>query len=108
MSVIIDARSAAESAIKKLLKKKKQLELPDLQIQPLKDFLQEAEQHKLTKRDKQLICDQAILIMEQFYAHLPFKRARYAADPAVTGPSMSARIARVRCRSWSPCSTVSS
>ena len=82
MSVIIDARSAAESAIKILLKKKKQLELPDLQIQPLKDFLQEAEQHKLTKRDKQLICDQAILIMEQFYAHLPFKRARYAADPA--------------------------
>ncbi len=42
----------------------------------------EAEQQKLTKRDKQLICDQAILIMEQFYAHLPFKRARYAADSA--------------------------
>ena len=58
------------------------MELPDLKIQPLKDFLQDAEQHKLTKRDKQLICDQAILIMEQFYAHLPFKRARYAADPA--------------------------
>ncbi len=82
MSMMIDARSAAESAIKKLLKKKKQLELPDLKIQLLKDFLQKSEQHKLTKRDKQLICDQAILIMEQFYAHLPFKRARYAADPA--------------------------
>ena len=35
MSMMIDARSAAESAIKKLLKKKKQLQLPDLKIQLL-------------------------------------------------------------------------
>ena len=32
-------------------------------------------------RDKEKLVDQTIVMLEQFYPHLPFKRARYAIDP---------------------------
>ena len=44
-------------------------------------FLDEAKSKKLSFRSKLRIIDQAIVLLEQFYAHLPFKRARYAIDP---------------------------
>jgi 5-methylthioadenosine/S-adenosylhomocysteine deaminase len=35
----------------------------------------------LTLSDRRLIVEQAILLLEQVYVHLPIKRARYAVDP---------------------------
>lgn len=55
--------------------------LEGLTIQTVDEFLQHARTMKLTRHDKAVIVDQAILLIDQFYAHLPFKRARYAADP---------------------------
>ncbi len=44
-------------------------------------FLDKAKSKKLSFQSKMRIIDQAIVLLEQFYAHLPFKRARYAIDP---------------------------
>ena len=83
MEIMIDARAAAESAIQQLLGRKDKLKLKGLEIRTLSSFLRYAEKkdERLSKEEKELICDQAILILEQFYAHMPFKRARYATDP---------------------------
>jgi hypothetical protein len=35
----------------------------------------------LTVEERQLIIDQALILIEQFYVHLPLKRAMHAADP---------------------------
>ncbi len=35
----------------------------------------------LTLADRRLIVEQAIVLLDQFYVHLPMKRARYAVDP---------------------------
>ena len=35
----------------------------------------------LTERQRELLIDQAILMLEELYAHLPLKRALHAADP---------------------------
>ena len=35
----------------------------------------------LTVEERRLIVDQALLLIEQFYVHLPLKRAMHAADP---------------------------
>ena len=54
-------------------------------IVALPEFLIEAKSpkksRKLSPADRNLILDQAILLFDQFYAHLPFKRARYSIDP---------------------------
>jgi hypothetical protein len=55
--------------------------LEGLTIQTVEEFLDLAGKMKLTRHEKSVIVDQAILLIDQFYAHLPFKRARYAADP---------------------------
>jgi C-terminal processing protease CtpA/Prc len=45
----------------------------------LDQFLSKAKE--LTPRERAVIVDQAIMLLESFYAHLPLKRAMYAVDP---------------------------
>ena len=79
---LIDARASTQHAINLLLKKNSKAAFKKLKVLPLRQFLKEVESDEALRReDKELICDQAILVLDQFYAHLPFKRARYAVDP---------------------------
>src|SRR5260370_4014707 len=55
--------------------------LEGLTVQTVEEFLDLARKMKLTRHEKSVIVDQAILLIDQLYAHLPFKRARYAVDP---------------------------
>jgi C-terminal processing protease CtpA/Prc len=48
---------------------------------PLREFLADADKKQLKQEQHTLLVDQAILILEGFYVHLPMKRARYAVDP---------------------------
>ncbi len=48
---------------------------------PLPAFLAKAEKKQLTPKERALLVDQAILVLEGFYVHLPMKRAMYAVDP---------------------------
>lgn len=47
----------------------------------LDDFLLEADDCKFDTRDRERIVDQALLLLEQLYVHLPLKRAMHAIDP---------------------------
>ena len=69
------------TAIERLLAQKNVLNLPNLAIQSLPEFLDAAIKSPLTPAQRDVICEQAILILDQFYAHLQFKRARYGVDP---------------------------
>ncbi len=81
MGMIIDASEATQQVVSELLAKKIALNLPGLAIVPLPKFLETAKKKPLSARDRVEICDQAVIILEQCYAHLAFKRARYAVDP---------------------------
>ncbi len=48
-------------------------------IQTLPDFLKSANELSLDDRDK--LIEQALVMVEQFYVHLPLKRAMHAIDP---------------------------
>ena len=78
MQTMIDARAASQKAVDLLLHN---LGNKKFQVHTLRQFLNKAKGARLTKEEKELICDQAIIILEQFYAHLTFKRALYAVDP---------------------------
>lgn len=67
--------------VQTLLARKAELGLPNLSVEPLPDFLAAARTQSLPAQDLETICDQATLILDQFYAHLPFKKARYGIDP---------------------------
>ncbi len=66
--------------------------LEGLAVQTVDEFLELARRMKLTRHQKSVIVDQAILLIDQFYAHLPFKRARYAADPVQRLRLLHARL----------------
>src|SRR5216683_5032778 len=78
---IEDARELTLAALEHLESQKTELGLPDLQIWSLPEFVDFAKGNKLKRREKEAIVDQALLVIDQLYAHLPFKRARYAVDP---------------------------
>src|SRR5882762_4653495 len=49
---------------------------------PLSQFLKTVERkYKLSRRDRLRIINQAILLLEMNYVHLPLKRAMHAIDP---------------------------
>lgn len=72
---------AAGDYVQTLLARKAELGLPNLSVEPLPAFLAAARTQSLPAADLETICDQATLILDQFYAHLPFKKARYGIDP---------------------------
>lgn len=47
----------------------------------LEDFLEQADALQFDKRDRERIVDQALVLLEQLYVHLPLKRAMHAVDP---------------------------
>src|SRR5215216_6171038 len=49
-------------------------------IQTLKDFISSAT-GRLTLDDKKIIVEQALILLERSYVHLPIKRAMHAVDP---------------------------
>ncbi|WP_321475149.1 S41 family peptidase [uncultured Paludibaculum sp.] len=81
--VIEDARDQVEAAIESLRHCGRTYGRPGLQVSDVPSFFAaaESEDNKLTPAEKHIIVDQAILLLDQLYAHLPFKRARYAVDP---------------------------
>jgi hypothetical protein len=90
-----DGTDLAWAAINQLLAKKDELKLPTLTIQPISEFLQAAGKSQVKSSERALICDQAILVIDQFYAHLPFKRARYAIDPVQRLRLLRARLSQM-------------
>ncbi len=89
-----DGGAIAQKAVDQLLAEKKSLALPGMRIQRLPEFLQNDRQ-PVTLADREVICDQAILMIEQFYAHLPFKRVRYAIDPVQRIRLLRARLGQI-------------
>ncbi|HKG88040.1 MAG TPA: hypothetical protein VKA95_06910 [Nitrososphaeraceae archaeon] len=49
-------------------------------IQTLKDFISSAT-GRLTLDDRKIIVEQALILLERSYVHLPLKRAMHAVDP---------------------------
>jgi hypothetical protein len=76
-----DGRDQTLAALQLIESQKDQLNYPHLKILALPEFLEHAQSIRLTRREKEILVEQATLLIEQFYAHLPFKRARYATDP---------------------------
>lgn len=75
-----DATDLMEKVVVTVLPRQ-QSQQPGLKIEKLRSFLDNVTVRRLSCRSKERICDQAILLLDQFYPHLPFKRARYAIDP---------------------------
>lgn len=59
----------------------------------LDDFLLEADDSQFDTRDRARIVDQALLLLEQLYVHLPLKRAMHAVDPVQRLKLLRRRIA---------------
>jgi hypothetical protein len=76
-----DGTTQTQAALRLLQSQKDELGCPNLQIQSGPEFLEQAKSMRLTRHDREVIVEQATLLVDQFYAHLPFKRARYASDP---------------------------
>ncbi len=89
-----DGAELVEAAVESLRGQKEALNLPDFTIVSMPRFREVARAAKLTRADKEVICEQAILVVDQFYAHLPFKRARYAFDPVQRLRLLHAQIPR--------------
>lgn len=69
------------SALRLLESQKIKIGCPNLQIRTIPKFLDHAAALRLSRNEKETLVDQATLLIEHFYAHLPFKRVRYATEP---------------------------
>jgi len=72
-----DASDATRLAWTWLLSQKQQLGLPDLAIEPVADFVRRANQNPTTIEERRLIIDQATLMFDHVYPHMPFKQEIY-------------------------------
>ncbi len=62
--------------------KLQEIELAGYAVIPLQTFLKRAEKSaRLSRKDRLRIVDQALLLLEMNYVHLPLKRAMHAIDP---------------------------
>src|SRR5882724_1896448 len=95
MIALEDGGDLAQNAVDQLLAQRKELGLPTMRIHRLPEFLQTTRLKPLSPFDREVICDQAILMIEQFYAHLPFKRVRYAIDPVQRLRLLRARLGQI-------------
>ena len=71
-----DGIELTRRAVASLIGRKQELKLKDLAVTSLPEFIESAKKIKLSVEDKQVIVDQASLLIGQLYSHLPFKRAR--------------------------------
>lgn len=69
------------------------LGLPGLKTQPLAQFLTAAELQKITPEEKRIILNQALLMFEHLYPHLPFKKRLFgdSVDPEENLATVSAQ-----------------
>jgi Peptidase family S41 len=95
MIALEDGLALAQKSVDRLLSEKNKLGLPKMQIQLLPEFLQKTRLRKLKQTDREVICDQAVLMLDQFYVHLPFKRVRYAIDPVQRLRLLRARLSQI-------------
>lgn len=93
--LIEDGSAAALRAAQLLCEQRHAVGCPDLRIWTRDEFLEMARQLPLKDLEKRVIVDQAILLVDQFYAHLPFKRARYAVDPVQRLRLLRTQVAHV-------------
>ena len=89
-----DGRAQVESALRLLATQKEALNIPALNLQTVPEFLESVRTATLTRQEKETLVEQAILLLEEFYAHLPYKRARYATDPVQRLRLIQARLDR--------------
>src|SRR5258708_33163261 len=78
--IIEDARKTTKDAIDVLLSLKKELNLLEMMIFSMPEFLSSVSRHKLAPESKQTLVAAALVLLEHLYPHLPFKRARYGFD----------------------------
>lgn len=76
-----DGNDFAQEAWNALLTEKDLLGLPNLRIQPLADFLKNAEAQPLQPDEKETILQEAAFLIGQLYPHLPFKQQLYSSRP---------------------------
>ena len=50
-------------------------------IEELWTFLRDAEQQVLSLADMRVLVEQAVILLDMFYVHMPLKRAMHAIDP---------------------------
>jgi len=79
--LIEDGREHVEKALRALMKRKGELGLEKLRLRSLEKFEEEITRVRLRPEERETIVEQAIVLIEQLYAHLPFKRTRYAINP---------------------------
>lgn len=60
---------------------------------PLEEFLNQAYSFQLDRWERERIVDQALILIEQLYVHLPLKRAMHAIDPVQRLKLLRRRIA---------------
>jgi hypothetical protein len=76
-----DGSDITLTALRLLESQKVKIGCPDLEIRTIPKFLAHAASLRLSRNEKEILVDQATLLIEHFYAHLPFKRVRYATEP---------------------------
>src|SRR3954468_22029707 len=91
----ISTEALTRKAWQVLLDDREALELPDLAIQTVPEFLASAEQKPMSRQDKEAILDQAVLILQNFYAHLPYKQQHFKTDPFEILQTIRSQIARM-------------
>ena len=68
-----DGRELTRQAWRLLEAEGKDLDLTNIRIQPVQDFLAAAEQHRTSPSDRQTIVDQATLIFDHLYPHFQMR-----------------------------------
>jgi hypothetical protein len=64
-------------------------------VEDLRTFLRAAEQTVLSLANKQLLVEQALILLEMFYVHMPLKRAMHAIDPIQRLRILNYRLAQM-------------
>jgi hypothetical protein len=76
-----DGSAAFQAAIDDLLGALKDDEMEEFRVFTLAEFDALAREQALSLDQRRDVLEQATFLIENFYCHLPFKRARYAIDP---------------------------
>lgn len=93
---IEDCTARTQAAIDQVVTFKEALGLPLLEVQTLAEFGDLARREALRPNQRKAIVEEAILLLEQLYAHLPFKQARYAINPVRRLRLLMNRVKKVR------------
>jgi hypothetical protein len=75
--LIEDGTELTHNAWRLLEAEGRDLGLPDLHVVPISDFFQAAEQNRTSIEDRKAILDQATLMFDHLYPHMPFKTELY-------------------------------